>query len=93
MEKIAAAAVRANARLVEGLAGDRLELGVLGHLAKFVDAMSELTLVHEATLASFSETLAHFRLVSSSVELGPVERSWSGQGSTTVAHHIQHMLK
>jgi len=92
VEEVAASAVRANARLMEGLARDCLELGMLGHLAQLLDSMRELTFVHEATLASLGEALAHFSLVAGGIEFCAVERAWSGHGASTVSDHLNHVL-
>ena len=78
VEEVAASAVRANARLMEGLARNRLKLGMLGHFAQLLDSMRELTFVHEATLAGLGEALAHFCLVAGSVELRAVKRTRGG---------------
>lgn len=75
---------------MEGLARDRLELGMLGHLAQLLDSMRELTFVHEAAFASLGEALAHFSLVAGSVEFCAVEGAWSRHRTSTVSDHLDH---
>jgi hypothetical protein len=93
MQEVAARTVRANARLMEGLARDRLELGMLRHLAQLLDSMRELTFIHEAAFASLGEALANFSLVAGSVEFRAVEGARSGHRASTVSDHLDHVLK
>ena len=78
---------------MEGLAGDRLELWMLRHLAQLLDSMRELTFVHEAAFASLGEALAHFSLIAGSVEFCAVKGARSGHGASTISDHLDHVLK